>query len=119
MKKELVFIFNVSVAKKMPKEVKFKRYSSKAIIPTRATSGSVGSDLYSAGKKRLLPFSQELITTDLMMKIPKSFYCQIVVRSGLALKYGINVGDSVLNSGFRGIVCIIFLTLLRKSMKLA
>ena len=32
----------------MPEEVKFKRYSSKAVIPMTATPGSAGSDLYSA-----------------------------------------------------------------------
>ena len=33
----------------MPKvEIKFKRYSSKAKVPQRQTSGSAGSDLYLA-----------------------------------------------------------------------
>ena len=45
----------------MPKEVKLKRYSSKANVPSGATSCSEGYDLLSCEKKIIRPFSQELI----------------------------------------------------------
>ena len=41
------------------------------------------------------------------MQIPKRMYGRIARRHGLALKHLINIGGGVIDSGFRGKVCII------------
>ena len=55
-KKNLFLFCNILVKRNMPIEVKFKRYSSKAIIPMTVTPCSAGSDLYSAEKGLFILF---------------------------------------------------------------
>ena len=45
--------------------------------------------------------------TDLILKIPDDFYGRVFVRSGLVLKYGITAHNGVVDSDFRGVLCIV------------
>ena len=47
-------------------EIHFKRYSEKAMVPLRATSGSAGYDLFSSKDKLIKSNSHELIRTELI-----------------------------------------------------
>lgn len=87
-------------------EIKFKRYSENAIVPMRATVGSVDNDLYYAVDTCLVAFKLELVKTDVILEIPKGFYGKVVGRSGLALS-GISTYVGTLDSDFRDIFCVI------------
>lgn len=84
-----------------------KKLSDKACLPKRQTSGAAGYDLYSA-QELIIPSRQhKLVGTDLMIQVPDGTYGRIAPRSGLCLKYGIDVGAGVIDSDYRGTVGVI------------
>ena len=88
-------------------EIQFKRYSEKAIVPLRATSGSAGYDLFSSMDKLIKSNLHELITTDLLLKVPDGFCNRIFGRPILALKYGITAHNGVADSDNCGVLCAV------------
>lgn len=87
-------------------EIKFNRCSENAIVPIRATVGSVGYDLQYAVGTCLVPFKLELVKSDVILEIPKEFYGKVVGRSRLALS-GISTHVGTLDSDFRDIACVL------------
>lgn len=86
-----------------------------AKIPTRATTGSAGYDLYAAEDVTLLGFncsfgldSPKLVDTGIKIQLPPGYEAQIRPRSGLALK-GIRVANSpgTVDEDFTGRVKVI------------
>ena len=80
-------------------------------LPAYQTFGSSGLDLraYLPPQERfkgrtLLPGERSLISTGFMVLIPDGFEGQIRARSGLALKYGIQLANGVgtIDSDYRG-----------------
>ena len=70
------------------------------------TSGSVGSELFSATKYTLYPGKTMAVNVDLCMKIPRG-YCGLVTgRSSVALK-GIDTHAGIVDNDYRGLVCIV------------
>ena len=67
-----------------------KRESEKAIIPTRATEGSAGYDLYSTVDTIVPKRGKQLISTGICVGLPNGVYGRIAPRSGLAWKSQIN-----------------------------
>lgn len=51
--------------------------------------------------------SCELIRTDLQMQIPENHHGKIFGRSELALNFGLTVQIDIIDSDFRGVVCIV------------
>ena len=62
--------------------------------------------MFSIQEKVIKPFGL-IIAIDTGITIPKGTYGRIAPRSGLALNHGINVGNAVIDSDFRGKVCVI------------
>jgi len=91
--------------------LRFKKLTENAHAPTRATSGAAGLDLYSAYPYSLEPWSKVLVKTDLYICIPDGCYGRIAPRSGLAAKNSIHVGGGVIDSDFRGNICVILFNL--------
>lgn len=90
--------------------LKVKRISKNATLPTRATPGSAGFDLYASEDAWLLPpykdngyikTSTHAISTGLMIEIPEGYFARILPRSGLSLK-GVVIGAGIIDSDFRG-----------------
>ena len=65
-----------------------------AILPTRATEGSEGWDIYSPVDVDIPAGERVLIKTGLRADIPAGIYIDLRPRSGLALKHGITVLNS-------------------------
>lgn len=89
------------------KNLKIKRLSKNAIIPTRATSGSAGYDLYACIEEEVtvLPGEHVLIPTGIAIQLPDSGYAAMVyARSGLAIKHGLGLlnGVGVIDSDYTG-----------------
>ena len=92
-------------------ELKIKKLRENAQIPFRATSGSAGMDLYACidepvtlalGEKAVIP-------TGIAIALPSpELGAFIFARSGLAIKHGIGLLNSVgvIDSDYRGEVCV-------------
>jgi len=76
--------------------------SANGKLPTKATEGSAGYDIYSAEEKIIPPHSREVIQTDITIVPPTGTYGQIASRSGLSLKYGVDTRAGVIDSDYRG-----------------
>ena len=91
-------------------EIKIKKLKENAIIPTRATNGSAGLDLYACldNSETILPSETKLIKTGIAISIEKDFVAYVYARSGLAVKKGITLANcvGVIDSDYRGEVCV-------------
>jgi dUTP pyrophosphatase len=86
---------------------KVKLLSPDAKVPTRATEFSAGLDLSSI-EDTVVPANKWIaIPTGISIQIPKDCYARIAPRSGLAFKYGIQVGAGVADSDYTGEIKVI------------
>lgn len=97
--------------RKNPLEVRFERIDPWVIVPTRASRGDAGYDLYSShtGIVTLEPGQRQLFPTGIALAIPEGYVGLVKPRSGLALWKGIHVLGGVIDSGYRGDVGVILL----------
>ncbi len=87
--------------------LKIARTKENAIVPTRATKGSAGYDLYACLEKEVnIKFGDLVkIPTGISVELPSSDFAAFVfARSGLGVKYGImpSNGVGVIDSDYRG-----------------
>jgi dUTP pyrophosphatase len=87
--------------------LQIKRLIPDAILPIRASSGSVGYDLFASEDLLILCNDRACISTGLSMIIPDGHYGRTAPRSGLAVKYGLQVGADVIDPDYRGEVKIV------------
>lgn len=91
-------------------EIKIKKLNENAIIPTRATNGSAGLDLYACldNSETILPGETKLIKTGVAISIEKDCVAYVYARSGLAVKKGITLANcvGVIDSDYRGEICV-------------
>ena len=74
-------------------------------LPSYASTGSAGLDLYAAtGPLTLAPGARALVGTGLALALPEGFEGQIRPRSGLARDHGVTVlnGPGTIDSDYRG-----------------
>lgn len=90
-------------------QIKVKRLSEEAKLPTRASDSDAGYDLYATndGTVYCHLHTRELIKTGISVAIPKGYYGRVAPRSGLALRDGINVLGGVIDSGYRGEIGVV------------
>lgn len=87
--------------------LKIKKVRENAIIPKRATSGSAGMDLYACidAPIELNPGDRVMVPTGIAIALPSAdLVALIFARSGLAVKKGVNLSNSVgvIDSDYRG-----------------
>ena len=90
-----------------------EKINQKAIIPFQAHEGDAGMDLFSVEEVVLKPMERKLIHTGIKIQLPKNSEAQIRPRSGLALKNGITVLNTLgtIDEGYRGEIGIILINL--------
>ena len=93
------------------KELKIKKVRENAKIPTRATVGSAGMDLYACIDEpiTLNGGDKVVIPTGIAIGLSSPEYAAFVyARSGLAIKHGIGLLNSVgvIDSDYRGEICV-------------
>jgi dUTP pyrophosphatase len=75
-------------------------------LPTYATAGSAGMDLWAAVDEPIVlePGERALIPTGLRIALPEGYEAQIRPRSGLAIREGITVANApgTVDSDYRG-----------------
>jgi dUTP pyrophosphatase len=89
--------------------VNFRRLSSTAKLPTYATPGAAGMDLYADQDAWIEPGDSRLIVTNVAIELPIGLEAQVRPRSGLALKNRITVLNSpgTIDSDYRGGIGVI------------
>jgi dUTP pyrophosphatase len=93
------------------KELKVKKVRDNAKLPARATEGSAGYDLYACIDKPLLLKGGDtaVIPTGIAIGLDDPHYAAFIyARSGLAIKHGIGLLNSVgvIDSDYRGEICV-------------
>ena len=93
------------------KELKIKKVRENAKLPTRATVGSAGMDLYACIDEpiTLKKGEKAIIPTGIAIGLQDPHYAAFVyARSGLAIKHGIGLLNSVgvIDSDYRGEICV-------------
>lgn len=88
-------------------KITFKKLDEKAVIPSRATSGSSGLDIYSCLDKPVIIESGEIkmIPTGLTAEPDENDVAMLIYpRSGLSAKYGVTLANcvGVVDSDYRG-----------------
>ncbi|MFD2704663.1 dUTP diphosphatase [Salibacterium lacus] len=93
-----------------PVNVKVKRLSPDATLPTYATDGSAAFDLYAAQDVVIEPGSTEKVPLGLSVEIPAGYVMFIVPRSGVSLRTNLRQPNSigVIDSDFRGELAMLF-----------
>ena len=80
-------------------------------LPSYATEGSAGMDVYAAVDEPLTiePSQVVMVPTGLAMAVPHGFECQVRSRSGLAAKHGVFAlnAPGTVDSDYRGEVKVI------------
>lgn len=86
--------------------VKIKKLDERAVVPTRGSEFSAGSDLYAVSDSDTVIDSGEtvLIHTGLAVEIPEGYAGLIYARSGLATKRGLAPANKVgvIDADYRG-----------------
>ena len=91
--------------------IRIKKLTQNATIPTRGTIDSAGLDLYSAIKLTIKPSEKALIPTDIAISIPKTYYGRIAPRSSMAWKKHSDIGAGVIDSDYRGNIGVVIINL--------
>ena len=80
--------------------IRFKKFDEKAIIPTRATDGSVGYDLYTPERITVHEQSMKCIDIHIGVQPPPGYFALIKSRSGLAFRNKFDVLAGVIDVDF-------------------
>ena len=95
----------------MNTEVRIKKLSPDAVVPTYGSPFSAGADLYACEKEPVTiePGKTVLIHTGLSFEIPEGFAGLIYARSGLATKKGLAPANKVgvIDADYRGEIGVI------------
>lgn len=94
----------------MKQQIKIKKLSENAVIPTYGSEFSAGADLYALvdGTLTIKPHETVLVHTGLSMEIPEGFGGFIFARSGLASKKGLAPANKVgvVDADYRGEIMV-------------
>lgn len=88
-----------------------QRLAATAKLPTRATSGDAGLDLYASEAALLEPGARASVGTGIAIQIPDGHAGLVLPRSGWAAKHGISLVNApgLIDSGYRGEVRVLLL----------
>jgi dUTP pyrophosphatase len=87
--------------------LRVKKLVENARIPSRGTPGAAGYDLASVVDAVIPPCGRAVVSTGLSIRVPKGTYGRIAPRSGLAVKYGIDVLAGVVDEDYTGDIRIV------------
>ena len=92
-------------------ELRVRRLVASAKLPTRATSGDAGLDLYASEPARLKPGERASVGTGIAIEIPEGHAGLVLPRSGWAARHGISLVNApgLIDAGYRGEVRVLLL----------
>lgn len=80
----------------------FRKLSERASPPVRATPGSAGIDLASAGSYLVPARSRRVVDIDICIQMPDGCYGLIAGRSGKAFQFGLDVFSGIIDADYVG-----------------
>jgi len=94
-----------------PVQVQIQPLTNTAKLPTYATAGSVGADIYADDNYIIHPQQWMAVSTGIAMAVPQGYEVQIRPRSGLAAKFGVTVlnAPGTIDSDYRGEVKVLLI----------
>lgn len=84
-----------------------KRLRPDAVLPTRASEGSVGYDLYAVEDVTIPSLQFGKVKTGIAVAVPDGYYARIAPRSGLAVRHGLDVLAGVVDPDYRGELVVV------------
>jgi len=88
--------------------VKVRKLVSDAIIPTRATPGSAGFDLYAVEDATIERGTRRWVSTGVALELPTGMYARFVQRSGVSTA-GIDLGAGLIDSDYQGQIKVLLI----------
>jgi dUTP pyrophosphatase len=91
--------------------LKVKRLSADARVPTRAHTGDAGLDLYAAEAARLAPGERAMVGTGIAIEVAAGHAALVLPRSGNAARHGIALVNApgLIDAGYRGELRVLLL----------
>ena len=92
-------------------QLKIKKLSPTAQLPSYAHPGDAGLDLFALEAQAIAPGEAQLIRTGIALELPPGMEAQVRPRSGLALQHSITVLNSpgTVDAGYRGEVGVVLI----------
>ena len=89
-----------------PNQLLVLKCTAHATLPS-SSPGAAGCALYGAYDHVVPARGKALVRTDIAIAVPEGMYARIAPRSGLAWKHHLQVANSVLDPGYRGVVGVV------------
>ena len=85
-------------------DLRVRRLSKDAILPSAAHPGDAGLDLHAAAALTIAPGAWATVPTGIVIELPPGTEAQVRPRSGLAAKHGVTVlnAPGTIDEGYRG-----------------
>ncbi|HKG58197.1 MAG TPA: dUTP diphosphatase [Pyrinomonadaceae bacterium] len=90
-----------------PSTLRFKQLEQRAVLPKRGSAFAAGLDVCAIEDSTIAPKQRITARTGLAVAIPPGFYGRVAPRSGLAAKNGLDVLAGVIDSDYRGEICVV------------
>jgi dUTP pyrophosphatase len=92
-------------------ELRVRRLTEEATLPTRAHDGDAGLDLYAAEPAILAPGERISVGTGIAVEIPEGHAGLVLPRSGIAARHGIALVNApgLVDAGYRGELRVLLL----------
>lgn len=92
-------------------ELRVRLLSDAARLPSRATAGDAGLDLYSSEEALLEPGERASVGTGIAIEVPEGHAGLVLPRSGTAARHGIALVNApgLIDAGYRGEVRVLLL----------
>jgi dUTP pyrophosphatase len=87
--------------------LRFKQLDPRAVLPQRGSVLAAGLDVCGIEDVEIGPRQRVTARTGLAVAIPPGFYGRVAPRSGLAAKKGLDVLAGVIDSDYRGEICVV------------
>jgi len=87
--------------------LKVKKLFPEAKLPSRATPGDAGLDLYSVEGVAVQPGDRLVVRTGVALEIPYGYAGLVWDKSGLAAKKGLKTMGGVIDAGYRGEILVV------------
>jgi dUTP pyrophosphatase len=87
--------------------LRFKQLDPRAVLPQRGSVLAAGLDVCGIEDVEIEPRRRVMARTGLAVAIPPGFYGRVAPRSGLAAKSGLDVLAGVIDSDYRGEICVV------------
>ncbi len=92
-------------------DLRIRRLSPDAVLPSAAHPGDAGLDLHAAATLTIAPGGWVTVPTGLVIELPPGTEAQVRPRSGLAHRHGVTVlnAPGTIDEGYRGEVGVILI----------